>query len=681
MTFIPPERAEQTFAKGTWQFGACEFDELRYELRVQDRVVDLERKPLEVLHQLLLRAGEVVRKEELLDSVWQGTSVVDASLATAVSKLRKALGEEEIIQTVPKSGYRIAVPVQFALTQSDPARSNRAGNDLPRQQAVAVESAALPSVSEPPKPVPSRPFFKRPILWWATSAVLLVGVLIGLTGLRPAPKAVSITGPIAILPFRNVSANASLDFLQSALPDQITNALSPAQSLTIRPLAASNRYTGASVDLRGASHDLDVTRIVTGNYVLAGDQLQINLEVVDTGDNRILWHDTVNVPANNLLALQTQIAAISRKRLAAALGVSGSIAEIAPPATNEEAYELYLKSVAMPYDPEPNKQAAAMLRRAVLLDPNYAPAWGSLSIRYYNLSRFGGGGPEMLQFSDAAAERELALDPDLQFPVAQMALHRTERGELVKAHRTVLELIKRRPDDPNNHHVLSYVLRYGGSLDEAGHECDMVVLLAEKIIWGSCATTFMELGQYHHALDFVRKDLSSEWSKALALEIHLREAKTEPAKLQEALRISAPQIPHWDSYKMLLACARQAPASEIKSLAANVERDDDPEINYFFAGHLAYCGQTAAALRLLKTAIARNYCSYPAIDKDPFFDSLRNNAEFGRIRAAGIACHDNFVANRDTAPTAPPKAAESIAGKSFAANTVGTHIPVTSAVQ
>lgn len=677
MTFLPPERAERTVAKGTWRFGTCEFDELRYELRVQDKVVDLERKPLEVLHQLLLRAGDVVRKEELLDSVWQGTSVVDASLATAVSKLRKALGEEEIIQTVPKVGYRISVPVQL-----NASRENSNRNEVLRPEAVGSlppEASAL--APTPALSIASRPFFKRPQLWWATSAVLLVGISIGLTGLRPAPKAASITGPIAILPFRNVTSNPSLDFLQAALPDQIANALSPAQSLIIRPLAASSHYTGASVDLHAASHDLDVNRIVTGDYVLTGDQLQITMEAVDTEDNRILWHDTVNVPANNMLALQTQIAAISRKRLASALGVSGSIVEVAPPATNEEAYELYLKSVAMPYDPEPNKQAAAMLRRAVLLDPNYAPAWGNLSLRYYNLSRFGGGGPEMLQFSDAAAERELALDPDLQFPVAQMAIHRTERGDLVKAHQTALELIKRRPDDPNNHHVLSYVLRYGGSLDEAGHECDVVVLLAEKIIWGSCATTFMELGQYHHALDFVRKDLSSEWSKALALEIHLREGKTQPDKTQLALAIGAPKIPHWDSYKMLLACARQAPASEIKTLAAGVERDDDPEINYFFAGHLAYCGQTAAALRMLKTAIARNYCSYPAIDKDPFFDSLRNNPEFGRIRAAGIACHDNFAANRETAPTAPPKAAESAAGKSFAANTPAAPIPTTAAVQ
>jgi hypothetical protein len=152
----------------------------------------------------------------------------------------------------------------------------------------------------------------------------------------------------------------------------------------------------------------------------------------------------------------------------------------------------------------------------------------------------------------------------------------------------------------------------------------------------------MELGYYKRAKDFVRKDLSSEWSKAHAIEVLLREGKTD-----EATRIPAPQIPHWDSYKMLLACARHEPPSQIRALASKVEVDDDPEVDYFFAGHLAYCGQTEAALRFLKIAIDHNYCSYPAIDKDPFFDGLRENARFQKLRQAGIACHEDFVSNRE----------------------------------
>jgi eukaryotic-like serine/threonine-protein kinase len=95
-----------------WRFADYEFDELRRELRVKGRAVELESKPLDILLQLLLHAGEVVTKEELLEAVWPDVMVVDGSLATAVSKLRKAMGDENhpAIVTVPRVGYRLGVP-------------------------------------------------------------------------------------------------------------------------------------------------------------------------------------------------------------------------------------------------------------------------------------------------------------------------------------------------------------------------------------------------------------------------------------------------------------------------------------------------------------------------------------------------------------------------------------------
>jgi DNA-binding winged helix-turn-helix (wHTH) protein/serine/threonine protein kinase len=106
-------RAEFEVTGRVWTFAGYEFDESSRELRAQGQPVELEAKPLEVLYQLLLHAGEVVTKEELLESAWPGVSVVEGSLATAVSKLRKALGEDEssIILTVPRIGYRLAVAV------------------------------------------------------------------------------------------------------------------------------------------------------------------------------------------------------------------------------------------------------------------------------------------------------------------------------------------------------------------------------------------------------------------------------------------------------------------------------------------------------------------------------------------------------------------------------------------
>jgi len=115
------------FSDRLWHFASCEFDELRLELRVHGRPVDLELKPLEVLVQLLRHAGEVLTKQELLEAVWPGLMVVDGSLATAMSKLRRALGDEDssIVLTVPRVGYRLGVPVH-----SKPIATSSFGGEL-----------------------------------------------------------------------------------------------------------------------------------------------------------------------------------------------------------------------------------------------------------------------------------------------------------------------------------------------------------------------------------------------------------------------------------------------------------------------------------------------------------------------------------------------------------------------
>lgn len=127
-----------------WRFADCEFDELSRELRVRGSVVPIEAKPLDILIQLLSHPGEVLTKEELLTAVWSDVEVVDGSLATAVSKLRKALGDDErpVIATIPRIGYRLAVPVICTTVGAPPvpAPEFSPGDPVPRrEQWVLVE--------------------------------------------------------------------------------------------------------------------------------------------------------------------------------------------------------------------------------------------------------------------------------------------------------------------------------------------------------------------------------------------------------------------------------------------------------------------------------------------------------------------------------------------------------------
>ena len=121
-----------------WRFADYEFDELARELRYRNRTIELESKPIEILLQLLLRPGEVVAKEELLELVWPDAVVVDGSLATAVSKLRKAMGDESqsVILTIPRVGYRLAVPVhcRTVATSLQPELGFQAGDPVPGRE-------------------------------------------------------------------------------------------------------------------------------------------------------------------------------------------------------------------------------------------------------------------------------------------------------------------------------------------------------------------------------------------------------------------------------------------------------------------------------------------------------------------------------------------------------------------
>lgn len=98
-----------------WSFADCVFDEANWTLSVGGQRVAIETKPLELLRILLLRSGRLVCKEELLDAIWPEVTVVEASLPTAIRKLRTALADDRrqvhIIETVPRFGYRLAVPV------------------------------------------------------------------------------------------------------------------------------------------------------------------------------------------------------------------------------------------------------------------------------------------------------------------------------------------------------------------------------------------------------------------------------------------------------------------------------------------------------------------------------------------------------------------------------------------
>jgi hypothetical protein len=89
-----------------------------------------------------------------------------------------------------------------------------------------------------------------------------------------------------------------------------------------------------------------------------------------------------------------------------------------------------------------------------------------------------------------------------------------------------------------------------------------------------------------------------------------------------------------------------APAEIIRNWSRENEALNDritlPELHFVDARYQSWAGQPEAALRLLRRAIANNYCSYPVMDSDPFLANIRKLPEYKELRELGIACRENF---------------------------------------
>ncbi|HEY4230052.1 MAG TPA: serine/threonine-protein kinase [Thermoanaerobaculia bacterium] len=508
-------------------------------------------------------------------------------------------------------------------------------------------------------PVPIAPTHPTIRPWWIAAAAAAV-IAVGAWGWWSASHRGAAAGPgaagaapitLAVLPFQNLAGDPSIDHLRLALPDEVITTLSYIPTLSIRPFASTQKYAKGDVDPQAAGKELRVADVLTGHFQKEGDQLRVTLEVVDTDSNRLLWRDASTAGAGDLIGLREQISGRLRQGLFPLLGGSAASAEAgsATRPKNAEAYDLYLRSKPFTSDPEPNREGLAMLERSVGLDPDYAPAWAALALRYYYGVSFGDSSPDLLGRAASAAQKALALDPNLTEASVRLVVLSTESGKLEDAYARAGDLVNRRPKDAHAHFSLAYVLRYAGLMDEAARECETARTLDPRNrFFRSCGVLFMQSGDYARARVFTSLDAGSSWSKNIDADILLREGKREAALAEARMDANLPA----GGYAVLLA----GPGAERDRLAANAEAkamsDRDPENKYYTAGHLALAGYPDAALRLLRKAVEDNYLCHEATDRDPLFESIRKTPDYAAIRAESIRRQKEFLAKRTSAPAA-----------------------------
>jgi serine/threonine protein kinase len=555
----------------------------------------------------------------------------------------------------PSPAVRDSPVVQEAAFSSAPGTAHDPSSSLSSSSLTATsKSSSRPSAAAEQPITASRQSWLSSKKLEMTAAILVLAAVLG--GIfwfvqqrsGTAVPVVASQKTVAVLPLQNIGSDKDVDFLRLALADEIATSLSYVRSLSIRPFATTSKYDSPTIDLQEAGRAMHVTDVVTGHYLKEGDQLQITLEAVDISENRTLWRDTMTVAVPDLIAMRNQITSKVRQGLVPALGAGADSGDAATRPKNEEAYDLYLRSLALPHDPLPNKDAIAMLERTVGLDPTYAPAWAYLGVRYHYDGAYGNGGEAMRKRSDLALERAISLDPNYIVAAAWLITNRVEDSDLVQAYQDAKVLVARHPENAQAHFALAYVLRYGGAMEESAHECDTALSLdSGDFMLRSCVFTFDQLGNYARALDFLQLDAGSAWASDNLIRHDLRDGKSAEAK-EVAEKFAA--LP---GFQFMRACLENRSSANLPALAreeaAQQLADRDPEPRYVIAADLLFCGQKDIAVQQIRSAIAGHYCAYAGLQNDSVWAKLRGTPEFVELLSSAKRCQADFLAQRSQA--------------------------------
>jgi len=241
--------------------------------------------------------------------------------------------------------------------------------------------------------------------------LLLLALLLPLTVTAPAEAIDSI----AVLPFENRSGDPELEYVSDGIAEGIINRLSQLSGLNKVISSASLRgYKGRDVNPQTVTQEVDVRAVVIGSMTQLGENIRINVELIDGENNSTIWGETYTRPRSAVYELEETLS----KEIADALGIqlTGDEGERLTKryTENDEALEAYLKGQfeRAKSTPEGTQKAIQHFEEAIQKDPNYALAYAAMAQSYQLLGGAYGVIPpeEAMPKAEELAMKALEID-------------------------------------------------------------------------------------------------------------------------------------------------------------------------------------------------------------------------------------------------------------------------------
>jgi TolB-like protein/tetratricopeptide (TPR) repeat protein len=231
----------------------------------------------------------------------------------------------------------------------------------------------------------------------------------------PAPAAARAISSIAVLPFADMSPGHDQEYRCEGLAEELINALTQVEGLRVAARTASFQFRGKGEDVRTVGRQLNVEALLEGSVRKADDRLRVTVQLIEVESGHHRWSHRFDGQFQDVFAIQDEIA----ESVAASLrgGASGAPQKrpLQRAHTGTAAYELYLRGRHhLPRIRHADLVSAVELfRRAIELDPAYGPAYAGLATAHATLYEWFGANDADLSGAERASERALELAPDL----------------------------------------------------------------------------------------------------------------------------------------------------------------------------------------------------------------------------------------------------------------------------
>lgn len=432
-----------------------------------DVKVKIEPKVMKVLVFLASKQGEVVTRDELEANIWAGRVVGYDALANTIIKLRKAFGDKSrhprIIETIPKTGYRLIAEVQQSVSESITE---------PDVELTSTEQV-LP---EPTKRLSIKPGYLVLLL---LGLVLSTGLIRWLTTTNesspqlntPPWNMASYEKPsVAVLPFLNVSADPVQEYFSDGITEDLITDLSKIQGLNVMARNSVFAYKGSLANEQSIAQELGVNYVLKGSIQRSKNRMRINVQLINAIDGRNLWAERYDRELGDIFNLQDNLVA----HIVAALKIELTPVELENLSrkyiASVDAYDEFLKGLEHHgrRSPDDDQLAKTHFRKAIELDPGFARAYAGLALLYSRnaMDGWGTSAQESLSEASSLAQRALQLDrtiPQIYFVMSQIRL---SQGNYADAITNIEKAITLNPSYADGYALLGWILHFAGRSKE-----------------------------------------------------------------------------------------------------------------------------------------------------------------------------------------------------------------------